>query len=127
MADLILPSWVHQIQEASYADAKDPKCPAASLGHYADSGKQYLRCGVERRHFPVQESPLAVHGWCCDDYASCPVWIAGKEDDPALARTHNAQDELDRRAQTERQIETGMRVDDSEERQFEEDYVGDDE
>lgn len=110
MSQIILP---HGVRVARQREALErlsqmrPACPAAQMGAYADSGKTYLNCRVERRHFPVDEAPVAVMGWCCDNYQDCPVWQADKTNDPALARTRARQDE-DRAGVAE----SGLRVPD---------------
>lgn len=124
MTDIILP-FKHQIDQArALGDAKDPQCPAAKLGRYSDSGRQFLFCGVERKHFAVDTSPVSVHAWCCDQYTDCPVWQAMKESDPALERAKEADERQKVEALTKRQIEAGIRVDDQEQREFRQD-IGD--
>lgn len=101
---IILPASV--VREAP----RDPevelraKCPAARLGEYADSGRQFVYCGVERKHFPVAQSPAAVLGWCCSEYEACPVWRAERENDPVVARVHEAQERS-----AAREAERGLR------------------
>lgn len=95
-----------------------PRCPAAQLGKFADTGRVYVRCGVERKVFAVSDSPAAAINWCCGDYdggsilGPCPVWVAEQEADPALARTYAAQEKVAADALTHRQIAAGVRVDD---------------
>jgi hypothetical protein len=97
-----------------------PKCPAARLGRYTDTGRAYVMCGVERKAFPVRDLFRAADEWCCGDYAGadggqlgpCPVWTAEKEGDPALQRTYAAQDKQAQESLTAHQIASGTRVDD---------------
>lgn len=97
-----------------------PKCPAATLGTYADSGRVYVKCGVEKNSFAVADSAVAAIQWCCGDYAGadsdrfgpCPVWQAEQENDPALQRTYAAQEQAATDALTAEQIASGIRVDD---------------
>lgn len=106
---LILPPSVIQAERERVAmekiAASTPQCPAAEMGRYADSGQRYLHCKVERRHFAVSEAPTAVAAWCVDDYATCPVWRAWRDQDPALAKVHAAQNV----ART-RELEKGLRT-----------------
>lgn len=92
--------------------ALEPKCPAAKIGKYADSGNLYLRCGVERQHFPVTHSPMSVVAWCCGEYGGCPSWQAAKDNDPDLKRMLQAREQAEIDAATARQIAAGVRVDD---------------
>lgn len=90
----------------------EPKCPAARIGRYADSGNVYLQCGVEKVHFPVTDSPVSVVAWCCDKYTDCTSWQAAVDNDPNLKRMLEAREQAERDAMTKRQIEAGIRVDD---------------
>lgn len=95
-----------------------PKCPAARLGRYTNTGRAYVRCGVERNDFAMADSAIAAAEWCCGEYADnprfgpCPVWVAAQEKDPALDRTYAAQEAVQQDALTARQIASGTRVDD---------------
>jgi hypothetical protein len=87
------------------------RCPAAQT----DGQHQVLLCGVQRDWFPVRQNPTAVLMWCAGDYTDCPIWQAA-HDEPALVDTTITAAEDGRTAKlTERQIATGLRVDDREE------------
>lgn len=97
-----------------------PKCPAARMGRFADSGRAYVHCGVERKAFAVADSPVAAIKWCAGDYAGadggqiggCPLWEAAQTGDPKLHETYAAQAKAAADAQTSQQIGKGIRVDD---------------
>ena len=59
-------------------------CPAGSF-HEKD-GKVGVQCKIEDAFIPFRENPRTVAGWCSGDYHKCPVWIADKENDPAVDR-----------------------------------------
>lgn len=95
------------VEQALAIDALDPKCPACSMGKYADSGKRYVRCAIERQHFAIEAFPTAVLSYCAneDGYHQCPTWVAMKENDPVVKRQHDAQD-----AAHMRKAEKGLRT-----------------
>jgi hypothetical protein len=108
----------NRVLEEMFAAGGTATCPAAQIGNYADTRNRYLNCKVEDQirpgqgHFPTKDNPLSVLLWCCDDYAACPVWIAGKERDPILDRVRAAQREADSRLIQTREIAAGIRVED---------------
>jgi hypothetical protein len=83
----------------------EPKCPASKIDRYSDTGRAVAYCGVERRHFPVQQAPQAVLMFCCGEYGECPVWQAERDHDPVIERVHKAQD-----AAKAREIDKNLRV-----------------
>jgi hypothetical protein len=109
--ELILPATIARELEVEGAFDRDPTCPAATAGHYADSHRKHVRCGVEEAHFAVADSPMAAAAFCFGDYTTCPVWTREKDGELDALRA-----KLRARATarlTERQIATGLRVDDS--------------
>ena len=111
--DLLLPADVARELQIERAFDREPTCEAANVGHYVDSRRKYVRCGIMREHFPVAGPdglPLAAAAFCFGDYTSCPVWQAAR--DGTVDEIHA---NLDRRAterETRRQIVLGIRVDD---------------
>jgi hypothetical protein len=87
-------------------------CPAGSVTRFRGSGRPAIRCGIERNSFAVEDSPVSALGWCCGDYADCPVWQSEKNRDPIVARQRAAQDAAEQEKLTEEQIRTGVRFDD---------------
>ena len=59
-------------------------CPAGSF-HEKD-GLVGVHCKIEDAFIKFRENPRTVSGWCSGEYTTCPVWIAAKEDDPAVDR-----------------------------------------
>jgi hypothetical protein len=103
---------VDEAKQRAFERLPETKCPAASLGRYADSGNSFLRCAIEQQHFPVSAAPLVVMNWCCDGYEGCPTWQAAKSRDPVIERTLAAREQAKQDGITRRQIAAGVRVDD---------------
>lgn len=45
-----------------------------------------VHCKIEDRFISFRDNPNSLLRWCSDDYTKCPVWIADKENDPAVDR-----------------------------------------
>lgn len=112
---------VEDAKQRAFDKLPEARCPAATLGRYADSGNAYLNCGVEQSHFPVSAAPMSVLNWCCGEYSGCPTWQAAKNHDAVVERTIRAREAAKQDAITRRQITSGVRVDDrgEEDRQLE--------
>lgn len=87
-------------------------CPAATVTRYKDTGRPAIICRVANDSFAVEENPMGSLGWCCGEYTDCPVWRSQKDGDPIVERQRIAREGAALRKQTERQVETGMRIDD---------------
>lgn len=96
----------------SVPEKLEPKCPAAQITRFADTGRPAIKCGVEGNAFAVEESPVAALGWCCGDYTDCPVWMAERENDDVIDRVLAAKEQGEQDRITRRQIERGIRFDD---------------
>lgn len=59
-------------------------CPAGSF-HEKDHAVG-VQCKIEDAFIKFRDNPRTVSGWCSGDYTKCPVWIADKENDVAVAR-----------------------------------------
>jgi hypothetical protein len=90
----------------------EARCPAASIERFKNTGRPAIKCGVADEAMAVEDNPIGVLGWCCGGFESCPIWIAEKDHDPAVARQRVARAVAGRRKQTEDQIRKGIRVDD---------------
>lgn len=63
-------------------------CPA---GSYIESdGRSCVLCAIEKRPFVFRDNPRTVAGWCASEYSRCPVWVAERERDPAIAAAQGA-------------------------------------
>jgi hypothetical protein len=62
------------------------KCPAGEA--VEKDGLIGVQCKIERRFLSFRENPRSVAGYCSTDYTLCPVWIAEKENDPAVDAAH---------------------------------------
>lgn len=91
-----------------------PRCPAASDGRYADSGRRFIHCGVSGDHYSIATSPNAAINFCCGEYTACPVWLAARSGETDVDLEKWKADMAQRRAdrETRRQIEAGIRFDD---------------
>lgn len=113
MSDLLLPGHVARELEIEGAFDGEPTCEAATVGTYADSSRKYVRCGIAKDHFPLaggQGMALAAASFCFGAYQTCPVWLRAHD-----GRMKEIDENLERRRvarETERQIATGVRVND---------------
>lgn len=57
-------------------------CPAGS--YHEKDGKAGVQCKIENNFISFRENPQSLLRWCSDEYHRCPVWIAEKENDPAV-------------------------------------------
>jgi hypothetical protein len=94
-------------------DELEATCPAASITRFGNTGRPAVKCGIADDAMAVDDNPVGVLGWCCGGYESCPVWVAEKDSDPAVARQRVARAVSKRRQVTEAQIRSGMRFDDA--------------
>jgi hypothetical protein len=99
--------------------APQTTCPAARTGRYADSGNLFLHCGIEKKHFAALDSPAGFLSFCCGDYTRCPSWQAEKTGDAVIQRVAHATERNQVERVTERQVASGLRVDDRGEREAE--------
>lgn len=63
-------------------------CPAGSF-HEKDAVIG-VQCRIEDAFIRFRDNPRTVSGWCSGDYHKCPVWVADKENDPAVDRAQGA-------------------------------------
>jgi hypothetical protein len=91
----------------------EAKCPGASITRFQNTGRPAIFCGPADEAFAVEDNPVGALGWCCGGYHSCPIWVAEKDQDPALARQRVARAVAARKRMTEQQIRSGLRVDDA--------------
>lgn len=108
--DLILPAQVARELEIEGVFDRPATCDAAVVGQYADSHRKYVRCQIAGMHFPISDSPLAAASFCFGEHTTCPIWRRERDGELVALRA-----KLHRREQariTQRQIETGLRVDD---------------
>ena len=103
---------VDEAQQWQLEQLPEARCPAAQFGRYGDTGKPYIRCGVEDSHAPVASMPLAVMNFCCDQYGNCPSWQAAKDRDEVIERVAKAREQAKQDAITRDQIAAGTRFDD---------------
>lgn len=85
------------------------KCPMGEA-----HGKQVVLCRKAKDFLTVAHDPLAIAMFCASTHGhqQCPVWQSEKDGTGMIERTLAAREEADLREATERQIETGVRVDD---------------
>jgi len=57
-------------------------CPAGS--YHEKDGKAGVQCKIENSFLSFRDNPKSLLRWCSDEYHRCPVWIAEKENDPAV-------------------------------------------
>lgn len=110
---LILPSRVMQeMAQERIEQALELTCPAAEKLRFADTNRVAVRCGVNGDAFAAQDAPQAVLAFCGGEYTSCPIWQASVDRDPVIERERRAREAARRKEITERQIASGLRVDD---------------
>jgi hypothetical protein len=103
-----LPMLIEQTADALIHDGFELDCPAAKK----NGANTIVLCGIERQPIPVRSSPLSIAMWCAGDHTDCPTWQAARDRDPALERAAAAQAEHEHLATTEREIRSGLRIDD---------------
>lgn len=102
-------------------DRREPMtvvCPAGEPVRDRKTGRQGVFCKIEDDSLTLAESAIAVACFCCHEYTECPSWQADRDNDPVVERQRQAKAQRKQDRLTERQVETGMRVDDREERDF---------
>jgi len=110
-----LPVLIREAGEEIARNGFTCTCPAAQT----DGQHQVLLCGVTKDWFTVRGNPAAVLMWCAGDYTDCPVWIASHDEPDLVQATIDAAVQSANFKITGKQIASGLRVDDREEKELE--------
>jgi hypothetical protein len=111
---------------AKLAEIKDALHKGGSLPLQCPHSEAATVEGQPGNHCRVEDqllTPTGRHGaamalsrFCCDEYGECPSFQAAANNDPIVEEQRKAKEARATEAQTQRQIATGMRVDDRRER-----------
>lgn len=93
------------------------KCPAATLGRYADSRRGFVKCEIESvpgmpATIPIEENLLSCTHFCLGEHGDCPVWRSKDDDKEKVERVIRARRRAVAAKERQRQIALGIRVDD---------------